>query len=115
VDSAAIYIHRRAALSSYSNGTRSYIAERTQSAVYIVKCLWYWHTTAVDCQTKGQSHTGTGTRITLKRASPLCEDRILVSVQQCMAVVGKSRGQGHTPITLQRTSPSLDTGTRILV
>jgi hypothetical protein len=58
VDSAAIYImvvkfrnticppqpqlslHRRAALSSYSNGTRSYIAERTQSAVYIVRCLW---------------------------------------------------------------------------
>jgi hypothetical protein len=58
VDSAAIYImvvkfinttwptppqlslHRRAALSSNSNGTRSYIAERTQSAVYIVRCLW---------------------------------------------------------------------------
>jgi hypothetical protein len=58
VDSAAIYImvvkfrnttcppqpqlplHRRAALSSDSNGTRSYIAERTQSAVYIVRCLW---------------------------------------------------------------------------
>jgi hypothetical protein len=58
VDSAAIYImvvkirnticppqpqlslHRRAALSSESNGTRSYIAERTQSAVYIVRCLW---------------------------------------------------------------------------
>jgi hypothetical protein len=31
---------RRAALSSNSNGTRSYIAERTQSAVYIVRCLW---------------------------------------------------------------------------
>jgi hypothetical protein len=59
VDSAAIYImvvkfrnticppqpqlslHRRAALSSNSNGTRSFIAERTQSAVYIVRCLWY--------------------------------------------------------------------------
>jgi hypothetical protein len=59
VDSAAIYImvvkfrnnicppqpqlslHRRAALSSDSNGTtRSYIAERTQTAVYIVRCLW---------------------------------------------------------------------------
>jgi hypothetical protein len=58
VDSAAIYImvvkirnticppqpqlslHRRAALSSDSNGTRSYIAERTQSEVYIVRCLW---------------------------------------------------------------------------
>jgi hypothetical protein len=34
-------LHRRAALSSYSNGTRSYIAERTQCAVYIVRCLWY--------------------------------------------------------------------------
>jgi hypothetical protein len=33
-------LHRRAALSSDSNGTRSYIAERTQSAVYIVRCLW---------------------------------------------------------------------------
>jgi hypothetical protein len=32
-------LHRRAALSSYSNRTRSYIAERTQSAVYIVRCL----------------------------------------------------------------------------
>jgi hypothetical protein len=59
VDSAAIYIMvvkfrnttcppqphlsllRRAALSSYSNGTRSYIGERTQSAVYIVRCLWW--------------------------------------------------------------------------
>jgi hypothetical protein len=58
IDSAAIYImvvkfrnttwppplqlslHRRAALSSYSNGTRSYISERTQNAVYIVRCLW---------------------------------------------------------------------------
>jgi hypothetical protein len=58
VDSAAIYImvvkfrnticppqpplslHRRAALSSDSNATRSYIAEGTQSAVYIVRCLW---------------------------------------------------------------------------
>jgi hypothetical protein len=61
VDSAAIYImvvkfrnticpphpqlslHRRAALSSNSNGTRSYIAERTQSAVYIVRCLWHYY------------------------------------------------------------------------
>jgi hypothetical protein len=34
-------LHRRAALSSNSNGTRSYIAERTQSTVYIVRCLWY--------------------------------------------------------------------------
>jgi hypothetical protein len=33
-------LHRRAALSSYSNGTRSYLAERTQSAVYIVRYLW---------------------------------------------------------------------------
>jgi hypothetical protein len=33
-------LHRRAALSSNSNGTFSYIAERTQSAVYIVRCLW---------------------------------------------------------------------------
>jgi hypothetical protein len=33
-------LYRRAALSSDSNGTCSYIAERTQSAVYIVKCLW---------------------------------------------------------------------------
>jgi hypothetical protein len=59
VDSAAIYImvvkfrnsicplqpqlslHRRAALSSDSNGARSYIAERTQSTVYIVRCLLY--------------------------------------------------------------------------
>jgi hypothetical protein len=59
VDNAAIYImvvkfrnttwppppqlslHRRASLSSYSNGTRSYIAERIQNAVYIVRCLWY--------------------------------------------------------------------------
>jgi hypothetical protein len=59
VDSAAIYamvvkfrnticppqpqlsLHRRAALSSNSNGTRSYIAERTQSAAYIVRCLWF--------------------------------------------------------------------------
>jgi hypothetical protein len=59
VDSAAIYImvvkfrnttcppqpqlslHSRAALASYSNGTRSYIAGRTQSAVYIVRCLWH--------------------------------------------------------------------------
>jgi hypothetical protein len=58
VDSAAIYImvvkfrnticppspqlslHRRSALASDSNGTRSYIAERTQSVVYIVRCLW---------------------------------------------------------------------------
>jgi hypothetical protein len=32
-------LHRRAALSSDSNGTRSYIAEGTQSAVYIVRCL----------------------------------------------------------------------------
>jgi hypothetical protein len=58
VDSAAIYIivgkfrntnwppspqlslHGKAALSSNSNGTRSYIAERTQSIVYIVRCLW---------------------------------------------------------------------------
>jgi hypothetical protein len=32
-------LHRRAALSSDSNGTRSCIAERTQSAVYIVRCL----------------------------------------------------------------------------
>jgi hypothetical protein len=56
VDSTAIYImvvkfrntiwppppqlslHRRAALSRNSNGTRSYIAERTQNAVYIVRC-----------------------------------------------------------------------------
>jgi hypothetical protein len=29
------------ALSSNSNGTRSYIAERTQNAVYIVRCLWF--------------------------------------------------------------------------
>jgi hypothetical protein len=59
VDSAALYImvvkfintiwppppqlslHRRAALLSNSNGTRSYIAERTQNAVYIVRCLCY--------------------------------------------------------------------------
>jgi hypothetical protein len=34
-------LHRRAALSSYSNGTRSYIAERTQNAVFIVRCLWF--------------------------------------------------------------------------
>jgi hypothetical protein len=60
VDSAAIYImvvkfrnticpppaqlslHRRAALSSNSNGTRSIyiIADRTQKAFYIVRCLW---------------------------------------------------------------------------
>jgi hypothetical protein len=33
-------LHKRAALSSNSNGTRSYIAERTQNAVYIVRCLW---------------------------------------------------------------------------
>jgi hypothetical protein len=33
-------LHRRAALSSNSNGTRSYIAGRTQSAVYVVRCLW---------------------------------------------------------------------------
>jgi hypothetical protein len=33
-------LHRRAALASDSNGTRSYIAERTQNAVYIVRCLW---------------------------------------------------------------------------
>jgi hypothetical protein len=33
-------LFRRAALSSNSNGTRSYIAERTQSAVYIGRCLW---------------------------------------------------------------------------
>jgi hypothetical protein len=32
-------LHRRAALSSNSNGTRSFIAERTQNAVYIVRCL----------------------------------------------------------------------------
>jgi hypothetical protein len=31
---------RRAALSSDSNGTRTCIVERTQSAVYIVRCLW---------------------------------------------------------------------------
>jgi hypothetical protein len=67
VDSAAIYImvvkfrnttcppqpqlslHRRVALSSYSNGTRSYTAERTQSAVYIVSCLWLQSTSALDC------------------------------------------------------------------
>jgi hypothetical protein len=36
-------LHRRAALSSDSNGTRSYIARRTQSAVYIVRCLWQHH------------------------------------------------------------------------
>jgi hypothetical protein len=36
-------LHRRAALSSYSNGTQSYIAERTQNAVYIVRCLWFDH------------------------------------------------------------------------
>jgi hypothetical protein len=58
VNSAAIYImvvkfrntiwpppsqlslHRRAALSSSWNGTRSYITERTQNAVYIVRCRW---------------------------------------------------------------------------
>jgi hypothetical protein len=34
-------LHRRAALSSNSNGTRSFIAERTQNPVYIVRCLWY--------------------------------------------------------------------------
>jgi hypothetical protein len=32
-------LHRRAALSTNSNGIRSYIAERTQNAVYIVRCL----------------------------------------------------------------------------
>jgi hypothetical protein len=32
-------LHRRAALSSNSNGTRSYISERTQNSVYIVRCL----------------------------------------------------------------------------
>jgi hypothetical protein len=35
-------LHRRAALSSNSNGTQ-HIAERTQKAVYIVRCLWYKH------------------------------------------------------------------------
>jgi hypothetical protein len=36
------FFHWRAALSSNSNGTRPYIAERTQNAVYIhiVRCLW---------------------------------------------------------------------------
>jgi hypothetical protein len=34
-------LHRRVALSSSSNGTPSYIAERTQNAVYIVRCLWW--------------------------------------------------------------------------
>jgi hypothetical protein len=33
-------LHRRAALSSDSNGTLSYIAERTPCAVYFVRCLW---------------------------------------------------------------------------
>jgi hypothetical protein len=34
-------LHTRAALSSNSNGTRNtYITERTQKAVYIVRCLW---------------------------------------------------------------------------
>jgi hypothetical protein len=39
-------LHRRAALSSNSNGTLSvrYIAERTQKAVYIVRCLLLGHT-----------------------------------------------------------------------
>jgi hypothetical protein len=61
VDSAAIYImvvkfrntisplppqlslHRRAALSSNSNGTWSVYSRRTQKAVYIVICLWLTH------------------------------------------------------------------------
>jgi hypothetical protein len=36
-------LHRRAALSSTTNGTRSvYITERTQKAVYIVRYLWVY-------------------------------------------------------------------------
>jgi hypothetical protein len=35
-------LHIRAELSSNSNCTRPYIAERTQNAVYIVSCLWEW-------------------------------------------------------------------------
>jgi hypothetical protein len=63
VDSAAIYImvvnfrnticppplqlslHRRAALSSNSNGTRSVYSRKNPKAVYIVICLWVQYTT----------------------------------------------------------------------
>jgi hypothetical protein len=33
-------LHRRAALSSNSNGTRSVYSRKTQKGVYIVRCLW---------------------------------------------------------------------------
>jgi hypothetical protein len=36
-------LHRRAALSSSSNGTRSVYSKEPQKAVYIVRCLWWVH------------------------------------------------------------------------
>jgi hypothetical protein len=51
--------NRRAALSSYSNGT--YIAEITQNAVYIVRCLWVKSPTS-----------GAGITISFQKGANIC-------------------------------------------